>query len=136
MCFTRRGDSNLPLLPTLADGNKARPDPLNNLIYVAVRGDRKVVAAVTFNGEGAVYRTIKDKRMGDPVAVSTAVRGPMVSVTDFRGKKLLSFRVGKITDLRNNKVFGCGADGTAPFEFAGQVPLSGYPFLVNSTNVN
>jgi hypothetical protein len=135
MCFTRR-DGNLPLLPTLSDGSQAKPDPLNNIFYVAVRGDRKVVAGVTFNGSGAVYRTIKDKRMGDPVAVSTAIRGPVLSVTDFRGRKMLSFRVGKITDYRNNVVYGCGADGTAPFEFAGQVSFFGYPFLVNSTNVN
>lgn len=136
MCFTRRGDSNLPLLPYGTDGRQSRADPLNNLFYIAVRGDRKVVAAVTFNGAGAVYRTIKDKRMGDPVAVSTAVRGPILSVADFRGRKLLSFRVGTINDIRNNKVYGCGSDGKAPFELAGQVSFSGYPFLVNSTNVN
>jgi hypothetical protein len=136
MCFTRRGDSNLPLLPLASDGTQSKPDSFNNLFYIAVRGDRKIVAAVTFGGAGAVYRTIRDKRMGDPVAVSTAVRGPIVSVADFRGKKILSFRVGKIIDSRNNKVYGCGADGTAPFELAGQHPVAGYPFLVNSTNVN
>ena len=136
MCFARRGDSNLPLLPLASDGTQSKPDPLNNLFYVAVRGDRKIVTAVTFGGTGAVFRTIKDKRMGDPVAVSTAVRGPIVTVADFRGKKLLSFRVGKINDYRNNKVYGCGSDGTAPFELAGQMPVAGYPFLVNSTNVN
>ena len=74
--------------------------------------------------------------MGDPVAVSTAVRGPIVSVADFRGKKVLSFRVGKITDARNNKVYGAGSTGTSPFEFAGQRALTGYPFMLNSTNVN
>ena len=136
MCFTRRGDSNLPLIPLGSNGVQLKPDPLNNLFYVAVRGDRKVVGSVTYNGEGAVYRTIKDKRMGDPVAVSTAVRGPILSVADFRGKKMLSFRVGKINDIRNNVVYGCGADGTAPFELAGQVLFQGYPFLLNSTNVN
>ena len=136
MCFTRRGDSNLPLLPKKSDGSQVSPDPLNNIFYIAVRGDRKVVAAVTFEGKGAVYRTIKDKRMGDPVAVSTAIRGPMVSVADFRGKKMISFRVGTIKDARNKKVYGCGADGKAPFEFAGEVPFAGYPFLLNSTNVN
>jgi len=136
MCFTRRGDSNLPLLPKLSNGSQAKADPLNNLLYIAVRGDRKVVAAVTFEGKGSVYRTIKDKRMGDPVAVSTAIRGPILSVADFRGKKLISFRVGKITDSRNNKVYGCGADGKAAFEYAGDVPLAGHPFLINSTNVN
>jgi hypothetical protein len=136
MCFARRGDSNLPLLPLNSSGVKTAPDPLNNLIYFAVRGDRKVVAAVTFNGNGAVYRTMKDKRLHDPVAVSTAVRGPIVSVADFRGKKIVSFRVGKITDLRNNKVYGAGADGKAPFEYAGDRTVAGYPFLLNSTNVN
>ncbi len=136
MAFTRRGDSNLPLLPKLSDGSQSRADPLNNIFYIAVRGERKVVAAVTFNGQGAVYRTIKDKRMGDPVAVSTAIRGPILSVADFRGKKMISFRVGKITDLRNNKVYGCGADGNDPFEYAGDTPFAGHPFLLNTTNVN
>jgi hypothetical protein len=136
MCFARRGDANLPLLPYASDGTQARADPLNNLFYVAVRGDRKVVAAVTYGGQGAVYRTIKDKRMGDPVTVSTAVRGPIVSVTDFRGKKILSFRIGTLTDIRNGKVYGAGADGKAPFELGGELNLAGYPFLLNSTNVN
>lgn len=136
MCFARRGDSKLPLLPYTSTGKQTSPDPINNLFYVAVRGDRKVVAAVTFNGSGAVYRTIRDKRMGDPVAVSTAVRGPIVSVADFRGKKVLSFRVGPLVDARHNKTYGAGADGKAPFELAGILPFSGYPFLINSTNVN
>ena len=137
MCFARRGEPmDLPLLPYAQNGTQSNPDPLNNLFYVAVRGDRKVVAAVTFGGEGAVYRTIQDKRMDDPVAVSTAVRGPIVSVADFRGKKILSFRVGNITDSRNGRTYGCGADGTAPFELAGELSFYGYPFLINSTNVN
>lgn len=137
MCFTRRGEgSKLPLLPILSDGSQSNPDPLNNLFYVAVRGERKVVAAVTFGGQGAVYRTIKDKRMQDPVAVSCAVRGPIVSVADFRGRQVVSFRVGKIYDLRNNVTYGPGADGNADFEFAGSLPVAGYPFLLNSTNVN
>lgn len=136
MCFSRRGASNLPLLPQASDGKQSKPDPLNNLFYVAVRGDRKVVGVVTYEGKGAVYRTIKDKRMGDPVAVSTAIRGPILSVTDFRGKKLISFRVGEIDDLRNKKVFGCGPDGKDPVEYAGEVTVKGYPFLVNTTNVN
>jgi hypothetical protein len=137
MCFTRRRDSkNFPLLPKLKDGTQAISDPLNNLFYVAVRGDRKVVGVVTFEGKGAIYRTIKDKRMGDPVAVSTAVRGPILSVADFRGKKIISYRIGTIKDNRNGKSYGPGADGKAEFECAGELPVAGYPFLVNSTNVN
>jgi hypothetical protein len=136
MCFARRGDSNLPLIPYSSTGQQYPADPINNLIYIAVRGDRKVVTAVTFEGKGAVYRTIKDKRMGDPVTVSTAVRGPIVTVADFRGKKILSFRVGRINDYRHNKIYGCGYDGKAPFELGGVLNFKGFPFLVNSTNVN
>jgi hypothetical protein len=135
MCFTRRGEGDLPLLPYV-NGVQSRPDPLNNIFYVAVRGDRKVVAAVTYGGTGAVYRTIKDSRMGDPVAVSTAIRGPIVSVADFRGKKVLSFRVGEINDLRNKIVYKPGPTGADEFEFAGEIPFAGSPFLLNSTNVN
>jgi hypothetical protein len=135
MCFTRRGEGALPLLPTV-NGTQAKPDPLNNIFYIAVRGERKVVAAVTYGGAGTVYRTIQDTRMGDPVAVSTAVRGPIVSIADFRGKKLISFRVGDIVDLRNNLVYKPGATGTDPFEYAGDVTFGGKPFLINSTNVN
>lgn len=138
MCFSRRDENKdtLPLLPYASSGAQTNPDPLNNLIYVAVRGDRKVVAAVTFEGKGAVYRTIKDKRMTDPVAVSTAVRGPILTVADFRGKKILSFRVGPIIDARNKVTYGMGADGKADFDLAGELPFAGNPFLVNSTNVN
>ncbi len=135
MCFSRRGDGTLPLLP-YKNGVQSVPDALNNFLYVAVRGERKVVSVVTFGGKGAIHRTIKDKRMGDPVAVSSAVRGPIVSVADFRGKKMLSFRIGKIVDARNHKTYGAGADGKAPFELAGEQPFAGYPFLLNSTNVN
>ena len=136
MCFTRRKDRDLPLIPLSSTGTQYDPDPLNNLFYVAVRGDRKVVAAVTWAGAGAVYRTIQDSRMGDPVAVSTAVRGPILSVADFRGRKILSFRIGTINDNRNGVSYGCGPEGTDPFELAGELPFSGYPFLVNSSNVN
>jgi hypothetical protein len=136
MCFTRRKDSNLPLLPMAADGTQYDPDPLNNLFYVAVRGERKVVASVTFGKAGAVYRTIQDTRMNDPVYVSTAVRGPILSVADFRGRKILSFRMGTINDSRNGMSYGSGPDGKDAFEFAGELPFNGYPFLVNSSNVN
>jgi hypothetical protein len=136
MCFTRRRDGNLPLIPLASDGTQYAADALNNLFYIAVRGDRKVVAAVTWGGKGAVYRTIQDTRMGDPVTVSTAVRGPILSVADFRGRKILSFRMGRITDRRNGQSYGAGADGTDPFELAGELPFQGYPFLVNSSNLN
>lgn len=136
LAFARHGASDLPLLPNDSTGAQRQPDELNNLFYVACRCDREVDAVVTWHGEGAVYQRIRDSRMGDPVAVSVARRGNIVTVADFAGKKLLSFRIGVIKDARNDKVYGCGASGTDPFEFAGELPLAGSPFLVNSTNVN
>lgn len=131
MVFTRFGTSNLPeLLPA-----KSNADPLNNMIYIACRGDRRVDAVLTYGGEGKIFRTIKDSRMGDPVAVSVATRGNILTVADFNGKKILSFRIGSITD-RFGVRYGAGADGNAPYEFAGEMAVKGHPFMFCSANVN
>ncbi|PTY04737.1 hypothetical protein DB347_18710 [Opitutaceae bacterium EW11] len=135
MCFARFGESGLPNAPTKSNGAPASPDPQNNMFYVACRGDREVVGAVTWNGTGSVFRRIKDSRMGDPVAVSVATRGNIVTVADYEGKKLLSFRIGSIVD-RAGTVYGAGADGKAPFELGGEMSVNGKPFLVGSSNVN
>jgi hypothetical protein len=134
MAFTRFVDYPLPLLP-VQGGTASSPDPLNNTFYVACRGDRRIDTVVTYEGKGAVYRTISDSRMGDPVGVSVAGRGNIVSVTDYAGKKLLSFRIGGIWD-RNGRYYGPGADGKADFEFGGELSFPGTPFLINSANVN
>jgi hypothetical protein len=136
LTFARYGDSGLPLLPNDAKGVQRGPDPLNNLFYVACRGERDVAAVVTWQGQGKVYRRIRDSRMGDPVAVSVAVRGNIVTVADFLGKKLLSFRIGTLKDARNKKVYPPLGEGSEQYEFTGELPLAGSPFLVNSTNVN
>jgi hypothetical protein len=73
--------------------------------------------------------------MGDPVAVSVATRGNIVSVADFNGRKILSFRIGGISD-RYGVFYGAGADGKSDFEFAGEMGVTGFPFQVNSANVN
>ena len=135
MVFTRFGDSPLPLLPLRRDGKQQAPEPLNNTFYVACRGDREIDAVVVWEGRGQVYRRIKDSRMGDPVAVSVASRGNIVSVADFNGRKVLSFRMGGISD-RYGVFYGAGADGKSDFEFAGELGVSGHPFLLNSANVN
>jgi hypothetical protein len=136
LTFARYGEGELPLLPKDGKGVQRAPDPLNNLFYVACRGERDVAAVVTWQGEGKVYRRIRDSRMGDPVAVSVAVRGNIVTVADFLGKKILSFRIGTLKDARNKKSYPPLGDGTAQYEFSGELPLTGSPFLVSSTNVN
>lgn len=136
MAFTRYGESGLPLLPNDSKGLPRAPDPLNNMFYVACRGERDIAAVVTWQGEGQVYRRIRDSRMGDPVAVSVAVRGNILSVADYAGKKVLSFRIGTLKDARNNVSYPPLGDGTEQYEFTGELPLAGSPFMLNSTNVN
>ena len=135
MAFARHGESKLPVIPNDSTGTQRRPDPCNNLFYVACRGDRSVEAVVTWHGQGEVYRRIRDSRMGDPVAVSVAVRGNIVTVADFTGKKLLNFRIGTLRDTKNDKVYPPG-DPAYSFEFGGDMPLLGSPFLVNTANLN
>ncbi|QYM78152.1 carbohydrate-binding protein [Horticoccus luteus] len=135
MAFMRFNESGLPLVPTNSDGTVAT-DPLNGMFYVACRGERDVEGVVSFGGKGSVFRRIRDKRMGDPVAVSVTDRANIVTVADFNGKKILSFRVGKLTDASTGKVYGPGSSGTDKFEFAGELALPGHPFLVGSSNVN
>jgi hypothetical protein len=134
MCFARREVKNLPLIP--ASSNSGIADCFNSVFWVACRGDRAVKACHPFNGQGQVHMTITDSRMSDPVAVSTAVRGPILTVADFSGKKILSFRVGEIVDARNKVTYGCGPTGKDKFEFAGELAIPGKPFLVGSANVN
>lgn len=134
MTFARRADDDLPLIPESSNSGKA--DAYNAVFWVACRGDRSIQACHTFGGAGQVHLTIRDKRMGDPVAISTAVRGPIVTVADFAGKKILSFRVGDIKDARNKVTYGAGPTGKDAFEFAGELSFPGHPFLVGSANVN
>ncbi len=134
LTFARRAAKGLPLIP--ATSNSGLPDCFNAVFWVACRGDRSVQACHTYQGKGLAHLTIRDARMDDPVAVSTAVRGPILTVADFHGKKILSFRIGAIVDVRNKVTYGCGPTGQDPFEFAGELPFAGRPFLVGSANVN
>jgi PKD repeat protein len=130
MAFTRFIDSNVPLLPS-----GTRPDPLNNTFYVACRGDREVDAVVTYEGQGAVYRKIKDIRMGDPVSVSVSSRGNIVTVADYKGRKIMSYRVGAMYD-RQGRFYGPGPDGKSDYEYTGELYLNGNPVSLCTTNVN
>lgn len=134
LCFARRAAKKLPLIPTTSNSGMA--DCFNSVFWVACRGERALMACHTYNGKGQVHMTIRDSRLSDPVAVSTAVRGPILTVADFNGKKILSFRIGEINDARNKVIYGCGPNGTDPFEFAGELSFAGRPFLVGSANVN
>jgi hypothetical protein len=134
MTFARRAPKNLPLVPSKSNSGIA--DCFNSVFWVAVRGEQAVKAVHSHQGQGQVHMTIRDSRMSDPVAVTTAVRGPIISVADFSGKKILSFRVDSIVDARNKITYKLGPKGTDQFEFAGELEIPGNPFLIGSANVN
>lgn len=135
MVLARHGEGRLPLLPVDGEGSQPSRDSYNNVFYVACRGDRSVEAVVTWQGKGEVFRRIQDTRMDDPVAVSVSIRGNIVTVADFAGKKLLNFRINTLRDTLNDRVYPPG-DPAYSFEFGGELPLLGSPFLVNTANVN
>jgi hypothetical protein len=136
MIFTRHLIAPaLSILPSHANGQRAGWDEYNNAFYVVCRGTREVVGVGTFGGKAEPFLRIQDKRMNDPVAINVATRGNILSVADFSGKKILSFRIGPITD-RFGTFYGAGADGKATVEFAGELGFAGFPFLITSANVN
>jgi hypothetical protein len=117
----------------------------NGQVLVASRGDRRV-DWVGIDGADPtalkVLRTLVDSRFDDPVVVDASDRGPVVTIGDFTGKKLLNYRVGRTEDNGGKPPadFGCGKDGAdadcKDFEFGGKLDLPGTPFFVGTTNVN
>ena len=154
MCFADFG--------TTVDGKK--PDPLDGLFWVAVRGERCVKLVSVIQGQnpiGKVIRTISDKRLVDPVAVWVPGRGNILQVADFNGKKVHAFRIGNLEaagvtpgtlDRKPNVIstkivkvsgkdverptYGAGADGKDWIEYSGGLAVPGKPFDINTANVN
>jgi len=114
-------------------------------VLVVSRGDRRIEwvgIAQDDKKSLKVLRTLRDTRFDDPVHADSSDRGPVVTVVDFTGKKLLNYRVGA-TENNGGKPpanFGCGVDGADvgcnDFEFGGRFDLPGTPFFVGTTNVN
>jgi hypothetical protein len=135
LAFSRRNEGRgSELFP--AKG-KQTGDGENNVIWVACRQARKVVQVITVGGKGVVLRTLEDKKLQDPVNVCTAVRGYIVLVCDFRGKQVMGFRIGTLTDTRSKpKREYPPADKEAGWEISGVLPIPGYPHTITSENVN
>jgi hypothetical protein len=113
---------------------------LNELLVVS-RGDREIDWVEIHGDSGDVYRRLRDSRLLDPVHVEVADNhgtcSYILSVTDFRGRKLLNYRWGPVIFHTNTaKSFGVGADGMAEFECAGIMELPGFPYRVCASNVN
>jgi hypothetical protein len=116
---------------------------VNDTVLVTSRGDRTIEWLTVGDEPGAfVRRTLRDQRIEDPVVVDASDRGPVVTVGDFTGKKLLTFRVGK-TEGNGSKPpanYGCGEGGVdaecEKFEFAGELAMPGAVYFLGTTNVN
>lgn len=135
LAFARRNEGQgCALFPR---GSKQKGDGQNNVIWIACRKAQKVIEVITVGGKGLVLRALEDRRLRDPVDVCTAVRGYVVLVCDFRGRQIVGFRIGDITDARvkPKKVYP-PAEGRADWEISGFLPVPGYPHTITSENVN
>ena len=134
LAFARRSEGRGT---DLLRGGKASGDGQNNVLWVACRQARKVVQVLTVGGKGLVLRTLEDQRLQDPVNVCTAVRGYIVLVCDFRGKQVMGFRIGTLTDSRSKPARQYPpADPKLGWEISGVLPVAGYPHTITSENVN
>ncbi|HET6582355.1 MAG TPA: hypothetical protein VFG69_02885 [Nannocystaceae bacterium] len=114
----------------------------NNDAVVASRGDRSVAWVHVGESSVEVVRRLTDMRLEDPVRVDANDRGPVVTVADFHGKQLVTFRTGRTEDNAGKPPanYGCGENGTdtecTAFECGGVLPIAGMPYFVGTTNVN
>lgn len=114
----------------------------NNDAVVASRGDRSIAWVHVGEQTADVVRRLTDTRMQDPVRVDSNDRGPVVTIADFNGKQLITFRVGRTEDNAGKPPanYGCGEGGVdtecAAAELGGVFPIAGTPYFVGTTNVN
>jgi hypothetical protein len=116
-------------------------DSLTSEVVVVSRGERDI-EWVQFHGDsGEVYRTLRDSRLVDPVHAEVADNhgtcSYIISVTDFKGRKLVNYRYGPVIFHTNNKrTFGMGPDGKDEYECAGILDVPGFPYRICASNVN
>jgi len=115
----------------------------HNSFFAVSRGDREI-AFVKLNdkGDGAeVTKRLRDAKMIDPVFVEHAdthgTEVGLITVCDFRGRKILNYRWTDIVYATNGGTrFPMGPDGKAEFECGGYLEFPGQPFCISATNVN
>ncbi|WP_434418349.1 hypothetical protein [Nannocystis pusilla] len=136
--------SFLAIVPEEVEGETQEVRGLNDGVIVVCRGERALQHVVAWKDEVEVYEEIRDGRMNDPVAVWYSDRADVRTVADFTGRKLLSYRFGrvKIEDWKEGGCgpqgaeYGPGEDGMGDHEFAGELAIAGSPFQVSVANVN
>jgi hypothetical protein len=115
------------------------PATLNTTVIVVCRGDRELCWVNV--ADGTVTRRLRDSRLTDPVWAEVAdthgTESHIVSICDFKGRKVWNYRFGPVIFHTNGgKRFDVGEDGKADFECGGSMDFPGFPFALCGTNVN
>jgi hypothetical protein len=142
--MNRWGASISPsLLGGAADAGALNINGNNDLPMIVCRGDRKIqqfVATGDTTTQTALVWELADKAMGDPVAIDQSERGPVMTVADFDGKKLIGYQMGDIVgqgcSSNNYTVHAGSVSGDLKVNRGGSLSLPGSPHGYTSTNVN
>jgi hypothetical protein len=116
-------------------------DAVTSDIIAVCRADREL-DWVHFNRDGGeVVKRLRDKRLVDPIWAEVAdnhgTESHIISVTDFKGRKVINYSYGPVIFHSNGgKRYDMGTDGKADFECGGSMEFPGFPFAVSGTNVN
>jgi hypothetical protein len=113
----------------------------SNTILAVSRGDREIAWIKYSDQQPQVIRRLRDARMLDPVFVEVAdthgIETPLLTVADFRGRKIINYRYGILVfATQGGARFGMGPAGKDEFECGGVLEFPGAPFCISATNVN
>jgi len=117
------------------------PDYSRELI-VTSRATRSVQWVRLRDSGGEVVRTLRDKRLRDPItACDTDNQGSelyVVSVVDWAGKAVRNYRFGALNLYPAYRAprYGNGPTGDAEFEYGGGFDMPGRPFSLCSSNTS
>jgi hypothetical protein len=129
MAFLRNGDPQI---------KGSSPYEYNATFAVVCRGDRELDWVHVTGVKGEVYRRLRDSRLLDPVALDFCERAYLVSVADFKGRKVINYLMGPTPSdhMRPARSVGPGAEGKDDYKCGGFMEFPGYVYNVSTASVN
>ncbi len=129
MIWPRQGDPKDPA---------ASPYDFLDSFVVVSRGDREIDWVTSDETSGKIFRRFSDTRLGDPVDIDIGERAYVMTVADFAGKAVVTYRFAPTPSdhVTPAQSFGMGKDGAADAECGEVLKIEGHPFKTSSTNVN
>lgn len=108
-----------------------------NSFFVTSRGDRSVHWVKVVGNTIVPIKTLRDKRLIDPVAVEPmdARWADVISVADFKGRQVVNYLFRPLTPWYEPLFGGLGEKGDADFECTGTAKLPGCPYAVSGAEV-